>query len=117
MVWSWRILNQLQAVALTDDKFWNAVSVWNTKPYLLIKTLISAERILSESLAGSSSNVFDSLVDLSCDWAESPAETFNNVGLSSGEDIQVEVWRLLTKIVGTKDYLRLSIFGMFDYLT
>lgn len=117
MVWSWRILNRLQAVDLTDDKFWNAVSVWNAKPHLLIKTLISAERIFSESLAGTSINAFDSLVDLSCHWAASPAETFKDVGLSSGENIQVEVWRMLTKLVSSNDYLRLSIFGKFECLT
>lgn len=111
MVWSWRTLKKLPSEDLTADKFWSAVSVWNARPYLLIKQLISTKHILTESLADSSSDVFKSLADLSFGWFVRPADTFERVGLSKGDNVQIEVWKLLTKTIISEDYLRLSIFG------
>lgn len=115
MSWSWRTLKQLQAVDLTVDMFWNAVHVWNTKPHLLIKHLMGAEQLVSDSLAGDSSNVIDVFADLQISWDENPSETFQKLGFKSGDDVLVEVWKLLTKKpVDWNDYLRLSIFGKIE---
>lgn len=112
MTWSWRTLKQLQAEDLSADKFWSAVSVWNAKPHLLIKHLMGAERLVSDRLAGNSSEVFDLLAEQSASWVENPSETIRSLGLSNGEDVQVEIWKLLTKKpVEWNDYLRLSVFG------
>lgn len=112
MTWSWRTLKRLYSTDLTADKFWSAVNVWNTKPHLLIKHLMDAELLVSDSLAGESSNIFDLLSNQAVCWVENPKETFQKLGLSSGEQVQIEVWKLLTKKpVDWKDYLRLSIFG------
>lgn len=116
MPWSWTTVNQLHDADLTDDKFWSAVSVWNSKPHLLIKHLMGAERLVSDSLFGDSTNVFDLLADQPVCWVENPPETFSRLGLNSGDDVQVEVWKLLTKKpVDWNDYLRLSIFGKYQY--
>lgn len=116
MSWSWRTLKRLQAADLTEDKFWSAISVWNTKPYLLIKHLMGVEQLVSDLLASDLSNVFDLLVEQSDCWVENPKTTFENLGLSNGENVQVEVWKLLTKRpVNWNDYLRLSIFGKSEH--
>lgn len=112
MAWSWRTLKQLQASDITVDMFWNAVNVWNTKPHLLIKHLMGAEQLVSDSLGCGSSNVFDILADLQISWDENPTETFQKLGFRTGDGVLVEVWKLLTKKpVDWNDYLRLSIFG------
>jgi len=112
MSWSWRTIKKLPTADLTEDMFWSAIRVWNAKPRLLIKHLMDAEQLVFDSLAGDSSNVFDSLVDQPDCWIENPERTFENLGLSYGEDVHVEVWKLLTKKpVDWNDYLRLSIFG------
>lgn len=117
MTWSWRTYKRLQASDLTEDKFWSAISVWNTKPHLLIKHLMNAEQLFSDSFAGDSSNIFDLLVDQPDCWAEKPEKTLELLGLSNGEDVRVEVWKLFTKKpVDWNDYLRLSIFGKSENL-
>lgn len=107
------MLKQLQATEdLTVDKFWSAVDVWNGKPHLLIKHLMGAERLVSATFGAASVNVFDLLADRPASWVDNPSETFRELGLSDGEDVQVEVWKLLTKKpVDWNDYLRLSVFG------
>jgi len=113
MTWSWRTLKQFSVPDdLASDRFWSAVSVWNTKPHLLIKHLMGAERILSNSCSDNWNKVFSLLVGQSTSWSESPLETFQMLDLSCGGDVQVEVWKLLTKKPADwNDYLRLSIFG------
>lgn len=114
MMWSWRILKQFPVPDdLTCDKFWSAVSVWNTKPHLLIKHLMGAEQLVSNSLTDNWSNVFNLLVDQPTSWwLEKPLETIQTIDSSCGGDVQVEVWKLLTKKPANwNDYLRLSIFG------
>lgn len=114
MEWSWKVLKHLQATEdLTVDKFWSAAGVWNSKPHLLIKHLMGAELLVSDTLIASSNNVFDLLSNEPASWIENPAETFQKLGLSNGEDVQVEVWKLLTKKpINWNDYLRLSVLGM-----
>ncbi|KAE9534465.1 hypothetical protein AGLY_008555 [Aphis glycines] len=113
-MWSWTTLKQLKSADLTVETFWSAVSVWNAKPHLLIKHLMGAERLLSESLAGEYGDVLASVAttDLSPSaWIGDTTKTFEYLGLSSGQDVQVEVWKLFTKKpVDWNDYLRLSIF-------
>lgn len=117
MTWSWRVLKQQQTADLTADKFWSAVSVWNTKPHLLIKHLMGAERLVADSLADDSNNVFYLLADQPVCWIENSTETFQKLGFSNGENVQVEVWKLLTKKpVDWNDYLRLSVFGTYNIL-
>lgn len=114
MTWSWRTLKQLQATDLTADKFWSAVNVWSTKPHLLIKHLMDAEQLVSDSLDGESSDIFNLLSDQPICWVENPTETFQRLGLSNGNQVQIEVWKLLTKKpVDWNDYLRLSVFGKY----
>ncbi|VVC34615.1 tRNA (uracil-O(2)-)-methyltransferase [Cinara cedri] len=111
MTWSWSVLKQQQAAEFTADKFWSAVNVWNTKPHLLIKHLIGAIRLVSGSFAEDSSKLFDLLAEQPASLAENPSETFQKLGLCNGDDVQVEVWKLLTKKpVEWNDYLRLSVF-------
>lgn len=113
MTWSWRTLKQFSVPDdSTSDKFWSAVSVWNTKPHLLIKHLMGAERLLSNSLTDNWNKVFSLLVDQSTSWLKNPFKTFQTLDLSCGGDVQVEVWKLLTKKPADwNDYLRLSVFG------
>lgn len=89
--------------------------MWNAKPHLLIKHLMGAERLVSESLAGEYSDVLASVSTkdlLPAAWVENPIETFRCLGLSSGEDVQAEVWKLFTKKpIDWNDYFRLSVFG------
>lgn len=116
MPWSWTTVNQLHDEDLTVDKFWSAVDVWNSKPHLLIKHLMGAEQLVSNLIAGNSSNVFDLLTDQPICWVENPQETFDRLGFNVGKDVQVEVWKLLTKKpVDWNDYLRLSVFGKYVF--
>jgi len=112
--WSWTTLKRLQSADLTADKFWSSATVWNAKPHLLIKHLMGAERIVSESLAGDYGAVLTSVTTAHlppAGWAH-PTETFRRLGLTVGEDVRAEVWKLFTKKpVDWNDYLRLSIFG------
>jgi len=76
---------------------------------------MGAERLISESLAGEYGDVLGSVATTDLPpsaWIEDTTKTFGNLGLSSGQDVQVEVWKLFTKKpVDWNDYLRLSIFG------
>lgn len=73
---------------------------------------MDAELLVSDSLAGESSNIFGLLSNQPASWVENPTETFEKLGLCSGEQVQIEVWKLLTKKpVDWNDYLRLSVFG------
>jgi len=117
MSWFWRTLKRLEAPDLTEDKFWSAINVWNTRPQLLIKNVMNAERLFTGSFAGNSSNVFDLLVEQPVTWAQMPAETFQMLGIHIGGDVQVELWKLLTKKPDSwKDYMRFSIFGKSEHL-
>lgn len=113
MTWSWSILKKLEvADDLTADKFWSAVSAWNTKPHLLIKHLTGAERLVLDTLQDDANYVFELLADQPAFWVENSSETFQKLGLSNGPGVSVEVWKLLTKKpVDWNDYLRLSVFG------
>lgn len=112
MAWSWRTLKRRQAADLTAEKFWGAVNVWSAKPHLLIKHLMGAERLVSSFLEGEPNNVFCLLADQPICWVESPTETFQKLNLNNGDNVEVEVWKLLTKKpVDWNDYLRLSVFG------
>lgn len=114
-MWSWTTLKQLKSADLTVESFWSAVSVWNAKPHLLIKHLMGAERLLSELLAGEYGDVLASVATTDLPpsaWIGDTTKTFGYLGLSSGQGVQVEVWKLFTKKpVDWNDYLRLSIFG------
>lgn len=114
MTWSWTVLKRQHTADLTTDKFWSAVSVWNTKPHLLIKHLMGAERLIADSFNDDLNNVFNLLSDQPNCWIENSTETFLKLDLSNGEDVQVEVWKLMTKKpVDWNDYLRLSVFGKY----
>ncbi|XP_050436661.1 probable tRNA (uracil-O(2)-)-methyltransferase [Adelges cooleyi] len=111
MKWFWRTLkrSQLAVEDLTVDKYWGAVNVWNTKPHLLIRHLMGAERLFRCSLKADSTDLLSLVTDLPVDWYEEP-DKLNRLGLSGGDDIIVEVWKLLTKKPADwNDYLRLSI--------
>jgi len=118
MPWSWRTLKQIPSMDnWTADKFWSAVSVWNTKPHLLIKHLMGAEKLFSYTLVGDMSEVFNLLTDQPITWIENPTEMFQILGLNNGGDFEVEVWKLLTKRpVSWNDYLRMTIIGKHSYL-
>lgn len=112
MTWTWKTVKQLKVSDLTADKFWSAVSVWNAKPHLLIKHLMGAEQLVSDRLTGDPLEVFRLLADLPVGWVDNPTETFLQLGLTNGEDVRVEVWKLLTKKpVDWNDYQRLSVFS------
>jgi len=114
-MWSWTTLKRQQSADLTAEKFWSAATVWNAKPHLLIKHLMGAELLVSESLSGEYSDVLASVaaIDLPpAAWVGDPTETFRRLCLTGGEDIQAEVWKLFTKKpVDWNDYFRLSVFG------
>lgn len=115
VTWEWTTLKRLQSTDLTVEKFWSATNVWNAKPHLLIKHLMGAELLVSESLAGEFGDVLSSVAtkDLPpATWVRDPTETFRCLGLSGGQDIDAEVWKLFTKKpVDWNDYFRLSLFG------
>lgn len=113
MKWLWKSLKQSEVLDynLTVDKFWQAVNVWNTKPHLLIKHLIGAEQLFDITLSDDIEDILSILSDQPITWYESPEDTLNELKLNEGHDIQVEVWKLLTKKpVDWNDYLRLSVF-------
>ncbi|XP_050533398.1 probable tRNA (uracil-O(2)-)-methyltransferase [Daktulosphaira vitifoliae] len=113
MKWLWKSLKQSQILDydLTVDKFWEAVNVWNTKPHLLIKHLMGAEKLFDVSLSDDVKDILSILSDQPVTWYESPKNTLIEFKLNKGHDIQVEVWKLLTKKpVDWNDYLRLSVF-------
>jgi len=76
---------------------------------------MGAELLVSESLAGEFGDVLSSVAtkDLPpATWVRDPTETFRCLGLSGGQDIDAEVWKLFTKKpVDWNDYFRLSLFG------
>jgi len=117
MSWTWRTFKRLHAPDLTDDKFWSAINVWNTKPHLLIKHLMVAQKQYCNSFTGDFSYIFELLMEQPNCWVNKLERAFRHLDFNDGEDVQIEIWKLFTKNPSEwNDYLRLSIFGKSENL-